>query len=484
MKALITLILSVCLVTVNFTQTGRAQSETGLLLGGEEVTAAEALSQYLQIPSCSGSEKIAGQFLQELCGENGLHITPMGQEDGNFNFAASILPLDLGLPNIIFLNHIDVVPAGDTSQWTQPPFSGKILDGDIWGRGAFDNKGPAVMQLASIIQATHRLDLTSLPYNVTLLAVSCEETQCEGGIRYVIEHYLDALNPAVVIGEGPPSLDQVLRSDPSREVFGISVAHKRPLWLELELEIATSGHGSVPPVAYANKELTVALNRLLKKKRKVIFTDLNLNLLKQLGDLEKGVNALALKNPRLFKWAIAPKIRKQPELHALFSNTISLTGLNNEDAVINVIPHSVTALLDCRLLPGQTTEEFLENIRKRLDNDAIEIKVVHEGPHMETSRADHELYRRYCEALHNAFPMAASVSVLQPNFNDLGQFRAAGVNSFASIPVRLDREYLESIHQFDERLPVVALEEGSGVYLDFILRCMDQAAPAPVLSRK
>jgi hypothetical protein len=42
---------------------------------------------------------------------------------------------------VIFCAHLDVVPAGDLSEWTHPPFGGTVDgDGVVWGRGAIDNK--------------------------------------------------------------------------------------------------------------------------------------------------------------------------------------------------------------------------------------------------------------------------------------------------------------------------------------------------------
>ena len=248
-------------------------------LKNKQISPVQALSFYLQFESVSGSEKEAGEFLKNLCKENGLFITQMGNSDGNYNFAASIHPLSQDTTNIIFLNHIDVVPAGDHSKWLNPPFSGLIIEDEIWGRGAFDNKGAAIMQLASIIEISRRYKNKPTDYNITFLAVSCEETQCEGGVKYVVDNYFDELNPCVIIGEGPPSLNNVLPSQPEADIFGISVAHKRPLWLKIEANIETSGHGSIPPNSYSNKELVTALSAIVSAKQKVKFNKLNTDLL-------------------------------------------------------------------------------------------------------------------------------------------------------------------------------------------------------------
>ena len=90
------------------------------LVGIEQI-----LSKYLQIPSESGHERQAGEFFKQLCEENGLNVTQMGSSDGNYNFSASLRPLESGLPNIIFLNHIDVVPPGNENNWKVPPIQVK-----------------------------------------------------------------------------------------------------------------------------------------------------------------------------------------------------------------------------------------------------------------------------------------------------------------------------------------------------------------------
>ena len=169
-------------------------------LNGEFADIETILQQYIQLPSVSGSEKLAGEYLKSICRKNGLHIADFGEIDGQYNFAASVFPLDQGKPNIIFLNHIDVVPESQSED--RAPYSGEIDDGIIYGRGAIDNKGAAIIQLYGILQFLEANPNKEYDYNITLLSVSCEESQCAGGMQYVIDNHFEELSPSVVLGKG------------------------------------------------------------------------------------------------------------------------------------------------------------------------------------------------------------------------------------------------------------------------------------------
>lgn len=427
----------------------------------------QVLSRYIQFPSVSGHEQQAGVWLQQVCQENGLEITQMGNRDNGYNFAASLYPLSRGLPNIVFLNHIDVVPSGDSAAWTEPPFSGRITETEIWGRGAFDNKGAAIMQLFSLLEIRQKYAGTELPYNLTFLAVSCEETQCEGGAKYVVENYLGLLNPAVIIGEGATGIAGVLDETCPTPMFGISVAHKRALWLELELGVETSGHGSITPISYANQEMVRSLHRCLKKKTKIIYNDLNVSILKRLGHLHSGVKGFCLRHPRLFKGLLKPHLRQKPELLALFSNTVTLTCIDSHNDVINVIPESITARLDCRLLPSESSERFLNRLTKRLGNDGIHLSVMQSMPEMIPTATQTLYYGSLESAIKTTYPESEVLPIFLPNFNDVGVFRSAGVPAYATIPVILDKQYLRQIHHANERIPIAVLEKGKETYVQF-----------------
>jgi acetylornithine deacetylase/succinyl-diaminopimelate desuccinylase-like protein len=429
----------------------------------------EILQKYIQIPSCSGNEKEAGEYLADICRKADLHVTQLGHDDGNFNFTASVYPLDSGKPNIIFLNHIDVVNVDSMHNWPHGAYSGNIADGEIWGRGAFDNKGIGIMQLHAISHFTEFSKKYELPFNISTLSVSCEETQCGGGAKYVAERYLDLLNPYLIFGEGPPGLRGIEDSDPEKLVFGIAVDHKKAFWLRLDLDIESSGHGSVTPHHYANLEMIQALNRLLSKKPRFIYTSENLQILANLGSMKKGVARFVLKHPRLFKPIIAGKLRNRPEIFSLFSNTVTLTNMANEPGAHNVIASHVTCLLDCRLLPGTDQEEFFKHLRKKLKSKDIEISVVLEMPKTKPSQVDHGVYPVIKKTLLSFNPEAKIFPIILPNFNDSGWFRAKGVPAFDFIPTESTQAHLCCAHRNDEHFSLKSLHEGSQAYVQLLL---------------
>ncbi|MCK9591901.1 MAG: M20/M25/M40 family metallo-hydrolase [Methanoregula sp.] len=82
---------------------------------------------------------------------------------------------------LLFCGHVDVVPAMDEG-WSNPPFSGIIRDGFVWGRGTTDMKGGCASMLAACQDlVNHDKEVTA-----TCVFVCDEETGGENGIRYLL----------------------------------------------------------------------------------------------------------------------------------------------------------------------------------------------------------------------------------------------------------------------------------------------------------
>ena len=426
------------------------------------------LSEYIRIESVTGNEREAGMFLAQTCKDMGLHVEIFTSDKDTFNFAASLYPLEMNKPNVILLNHIDVVPAENPELWKHPPFSGAIADGYVWGRGAIDMKGMGIMQLMAMQRFIEEAKNNDFPYNITLLAVSGEETGGHTGAEIVTQRYLDKLNPLVVYNEGGTGLPGVL-TDKNKKLFGISIATKRTIWLELTLKMETSGHGSVPPASYSVQEKVEALSRLIwhNENRYIEFTETTLKMFRELGKIERGVYGLILRNMRLFRPIAKPVIRREEIIYSLASNTISVTGIQTQPGPPNQIPYEVVSYLDCRLLPEVTTEDFLNKLRGRLNNPNIKIKVLQEGIMSPTTKIDENFYK-LSDALKNVYQNAEVIPILFPASNDNKYFRAKGIPAYGLLPTYMSIELLETIHSIDERLPVKKLEEGIDVYTELI----------------
>ncbi len=460
MKAILSLLLIMCQFWF-YAQQMHIKSDKDQLTNIETL-----LQQYIQIPSVSGKEKEAGEFLKSICKNNELFISDFGKEDGQYNFAASLFPLELNKPNIIFLNHIDVVPEYNTDK--RLAYSGEIEDGVIYGRGSIDNKGAAMMQLYGILKFINTNNIKDSPYNITFLAVSCEETQCSGGIDYVMEHHFEELNARVVIGEGPSELTSLMEGEFDYPVFGVSIITKKPLWLELELESKTNGHGSITPQSYANKELVNALNRLTRKKPKAIYNDINIQFLKDMASFHKGGKKMVLKNPRLFKPFVTPQLRSHPELFSLFTNTITLTNIYSNSKAVNKLASIAGAHLDCRLLPETNEQEFLTMIKKKLNNDDIKIKILKSTTRIKPSSTENLYRKNLALAIQEKYPSSTTMNMMMPNTNDLGVFRAKNIPSYGTLPIFCDTEEVRSVHGKNEHIHINSLYNGADVYAYFL----------------
>ncbi len=104
-------------------------------------------------------------------------------------------------PNFCFAGHTDVVPVGDLSAWSGDPFSGRVRDGMLHGRGAADMKGALAAMVAGI--AAYLDQNGPPPGSISLLITGDEEGRALNGTRSVLD-WMDANGESIdscVLGE-------------------------------------------------------------------------------------------------------------------------------------------------------------------------------------------------------------------------------------------------------------------------------------------
>ena len=167
------------------------------MMPGMDRSALITLAQELiRAPSPSGREGPAAEVLLRAFRSLGFDRV-YRDEAGN---AVGVLERGEG-PTVMLNGHLDTVPLGDASLWPQPPLSGAVVDGRLWGRGACDMKGAlACMTLAAA-------DAAAAGIRGTLVVAGVVQEEAGGLGARVLGERLSA--DIIVLGE-PSKLDLML----------------------------------------------------------------------------------------------------------------------------------------------------------------------------------------------------------------------------------------------------------------------------------
>ncbi|MFZ7202408.1 succinyl-diaminopimelate desuccinylase [Avibacterium avium] len=155
--------------------------------------------QLIQRPSISPDDQGCQQLIAERLEKLGFHIEWLPFND-TLNLWATH---GSARPVVAFAGHTDVVPVGDESQWQYPPFSAKIVDDMLYGRGAADMKG----SLAAMIVAAENYVKANPNHagTIALLITSDEEAEAKDGTVRVVETLMARGEPIDYCLVGEPS---------------------------------------------------------------------------------------------------------------------------------------------------------------------------------------------------------------------------------------------------------------------------------------
>ena len=120
--------------------------------------AVQLLQELIRIDTTNppGNERAAALHIQKLLEADGIETRVLEVSPGRANLYARIRGDGSRRP-LILLSHTDVVMA-EPERWSVPPFSGEILDGFVYGRGASDMKGTAAVHV-TLMRLLKRLNI-------------------------------------------------------------------------------------------------------------------------------------------------------------------------------------------------------------------------------------------------------------------------------------------------------------------------------------
>jgi acetylornithine deacetylase/succinyl-diaminopimelate desuccinylase-like protein len=414
----------------------------------DEVT--DLLQRLIRVDTTNppGNETAATELLREYLEANGVACELYAKVPERANLVARI-PGGDG-PSLLFLGHTDVVLA-DPAEWSVPPFSGELRDGNVWGRGALDMKSEVAanaVAIASLAREGFR------PSGDLIFAATADEEVGAGfGLEWLCEEHPDAVRCDFAINEGGGDRFEL---EDGRVIYLPTVAEKMTAPFRLVVR-GRSGHASMPRIAdNALVKATALIERIAAYRPEP-----------QLGPEVERFLQTALDDVPPANEAVDRVARVSPVaallLDALLGPTFSPTIISASQKR-NVIPALCEIEVDCRLLPGQHPEHVEPMIRAVLGGDVdFELEWI-EARGGTRSPLDTPLWEALEEWVAEVEPAARAAPLACVGFTDSHWLRDAfGTVAYGFFPStgELPPEIAATlVHSADERIPVADLEFG------------------------
>jgi acetylornithine deacetylase/succinyl-diaminopimelate desuccinylase-like protein len=429
--------------------------------GRQEVTALLQALLRLDTVNPPGDETKAAELLRDYLAENGVEAKLYGRVPVRANLVARIE--GAGGPSLAFLCHTDTVLA-DRAEWERDPWSGDLVDGEVWGRGALDMKD----QVAASAVAFASLAREGFEPSGDLLFIATADEEVGGvggrdgyGLSWLVGTYPDAARCDYAINEGGG--DRLVLD--GRPVYLCATAEKMSAPFTVRVH-GRSGHASMPGIAD---------NALVNAARYIEVLG-SYEPPRELIPEAKGLLETVLGEAPPLDQALARAGELNPMLPALVEPLLAFTlspTMIDASHQRNVIPAVCEITVDCRLLPETTPADVEPLIRAALGNGRYELEFTEAvgGTRSPLATPLWDALERFTEEIE---PGARLAPIACPGFTDSHFLREAyGTTAYGFFPMKtMDTELATKlVHSANERIPVDDLALGVDM-LRFVARTL------------
>jgi acetylornithine deacetylase/succinyl-diaminopimelate desuccinylase-like protein len=355
---------------------------------------------------------------------------------------------------LMLLAHIDVVEA-KREDWTSDPFKLVEKDGYYYGRGTSDDKYMATAWVVNMIR--WKKEGYKPDRDLILVLETDEEISDRNGlgITWLIKNHRDlidaeyALNEGGGVGvkEGRPFANSVQTAEKLFQSF----------WLETR---NPGGHSSQPRKDNAIYTLADALARLEKFEFPVQLNATTRAWFEKMSTVETGQLAADMKSlvsPKPDPAAIA-RLSEKPPYNAQMRTTCVATRLEGGHAD-NALPQLARAMVNCRILPGQSVEETQKTLEKVLAEPKITLSLAAHDSGSDPSVINKELAAAIDKLTPKFWPGVSPVPTMSAGATDGRFLRNIGIPTFGHSGMAADIFDVRA-HGKDERVNIQAMFEG------------------------
>lgn len=420
-----------------------------LELGNEAVRICQEL---IRIPSVNhgsgvGDELAISDYVFDFLTRCGLKPIRYQAGENRVSVVARIKGRNPAKPGLVLHGHLDTVPA-NADDWQRDPWSGEIVDGEIWGRGAVDMKDMDAMILAIVYDWHQRAYVPERDVVVAFFAD--EEAGGLYGVNWIVKYHPEAFAGCSEAISEVGGFSATLSN--GKRLYLVETSEKGMYWMELTAH-GKAGHGSMINGDNSVTALAEAVSRIGNHQWPIRITEtLRIFLSKVANVLGKNFDET---NPAPIVAELGSMARM---IGATTQNTANPTMLE-AGYKENVIPQEARAVVDGRFLPG-FEEEFLATIKELVGPEITVRPIIHDVA-LELPFTG-ELVDAMCAAIKDCDPDGIPVPYVMSGGTDNKGLAKLGIRGYGFSPLKLPPEldFMALFHGIDERVPVSSIHFG------------------------
>jgi acetylornithine deacetylase/succinyl-diaminopimelate desuccinylase-like protein len=399
-----------------------------------------------------GNETAAANAIKAVLEREGIACKLFALDPARANLVARVKGSGAKKP-LLIMGHTDVVGA-QREKWSFDPFAAINKNGVIYARGSRDDKPHVVAGMMTLL-LLKRMNV-KLDRDVIFLAEAGEEGTSTFGIDYMVKEHWPEIEAEFAIAEGGSIVEQ---GGKPHHIL-ISTTEKSPQRMRLVAH-GPAGHASRPEMSNAVVHLAEAVARAGNWQTPMRLNQTTRVYFQRLAEISPP--ELAERYRDILNPAKAPEVdryfRKNEPGHYSILRTSVVPTIVNIGFRSNVIPSEGEATLDVRALPDEDIARFVAELRKVINDPAIEVipPKANARPVAAPSRIDTDLFRVFEEVGQRMFHVPTLPNMMT-GATDNAQLRAKGVQAYGTGPiVTPDEGPLGGAHTDDEHIPVRSL---------------------------
>ncbi|MDZ4714236.1 MAG: M20/M25/M40 family metallo-hydrolase [Cytophagales bacterium] len=372
---------------------------------------------------------------------------------------------------LLCLAHLDVVEALK-EDWTTDPFKFEEIDGFFYARGSSDDKAMAAIFIANLVRYKREKFVPDRDIIVALTAD--EEGGDHNGVDWLLKNHPNLLQAEYALNEGGRGQSQ----DGKKILNQVQLSEK--VFQSFRLEVKNrGGHSSQPRKDNAIYRLAHALDNLAKFDFPINLNEGTRVYFERSSKLETGqlaADMLGILQPSPAADVIA-RLSVFPNYNALLRTTCVATMLSGGHAE-NALPQTASAVVNCRILPGEDPEKIKETLLRVFGDNTISVTAIQAAKPSPPSPLNPDVFGPIEKVTKQMWPGVPVVPTMSTGATDGAYLRNAGIPTYGVSGIFGDITDVRA-HGKDERIGVQSFYEGQ----EFLYKVVKEMATKPSVKR-